>query len=192
MSDCAGSRVRGYGEGGRGEHGGFKSRDVLVHSCESASCGGGERARGTRVCGIACGGKIKRTRSVPLGPAVSPFLSLSASPCCLSVTLASTSSSSLRRLLSLHGRARALSQTRATSFSLLRTRVAVVASLFLFPSFPATTRHRFSLVLCLLPSLFVRRRAASDPRRRVSIIADKFNFHLITTRPLANVMKLDL
>lgn len=37
----------------RGEegHGGFKSRDVLVHSCESTSCGGGERedARNTRV-----------------------------------------------------------------------------------------------------------------------------------------------
>jgi len=88
-----------------------------------------------------------------------------------------------------------LSRKHATSFSLLRTQVAVVASLFLFPSFLATTRHRFSLVvlvLCLLPSLFVRCRATSDPCRRVSIIGDKFNFHLITTRPPANAMKLEL
>lgn len=165
-------------------HGGFKSRDVLVHSCESTSCGVGERerTRGTRVCGIACGGKIKRMRSVLLSPTLrlpplSPCFSPSLSPShYLSLSL------SLRHRLRLsHGlfspfppRSWSSSRKHATSFSLLpassRCRVSLRLSLLLGDdSTPVLSRR--SLVLCLLSSPFdVVPVASVFLRRRVFVI----------------------
>lgn len=117
----------------------------------------------------ACVGSRAAARSNERVPSLSHFRSVSlflvlpVSPY-LSVTLASTSSSSSRLLLSLLGRARALANTLPVSH--FCSQVPVVASLFffLFSMTTTTARHRFSLVvlvLCLVPFPSVRREAAS-------------------------------
>lgn len=129
------------------------------------------------MCGIACGGEIKRTRSVSLRPAPAFSLLPSArSSLCLSLFFSSSSSSSSSRLLlSLLGRARELWQTRYQFLTFARKRAFSLSFSILLSSSTTTSRHRFSLVglvLCLLALSFCppRRSRPGRRRRRDSII----------------------
>lgn len=137
--------------------------------------------RGARVCGIACGGEIKRMRSVSLSLSPSSSGFLSSSICSIfSPSLffsSSSSSSSSRLLLSLLGRARELWQTRYQFLTFARKRAF---SLFLHPSLllddnvEAPVLARWSRPLPSALSFCPPRRSRPGRRRRRDsiIIAD--------------------
>jgi len=125
------------------------------------------REGGPCVCGIACGGEIKRIRSVFVLLRLSPSFHLADSlfPFIVIVLVAASPFPS---------RSRPSSDKHATSFSLLLASTRSLSfSIFLSSSTTTSNRHRFSLV-GPLPSLFARREGTPGRRRRRDsiIIAD--------------------
>lgn len=166
------------GAGGRLRRRGFKSRDVLVHSCESTSCGGGG--------GGAKGGPEERacvgSRAAARSNGHAPSLSLSVTPRRLSLSFHLFDSSPPRLPSSHHRRRRRrrgffsfpfsvapeLSGKHATSFSLLLASarsLLLLSVFFLFSSTttsnPAPVLSRSGLVLCFLPSSLARQGEAA-------------------------------
>lgn len=158
----------GRGRGGKsGRRRGFKSRDVLVHSCESTSCGGGAKGDPEE---RACVGSRAAARSNERAPSLSVQLRLSLFFHLLDLLSVSLSFSPHHRRPRRRGFsfpfsvAPESSGKHATSFSLL---LASARSLSLSPSFSPPRRQRRgtgsrSLVssFAFLPSPFARRGGA--------------------------------